>query len=241
MKKILWIDDDERLLNDCTLLFEHNGFHIFKAVNVTQALAFLREEASSIDGMIIDVKLAGGEDGLELLTDLHQRYPDIPKVVFTAYPEYDDHVRAEQDGATLYFEKIEKSIPLDPAKQAKFFQALHKALPARLRSSTQVTHEAPIESGMNLWTRGVFFLLLLVVVIGSVIALARLVSPWFLAITILGAIFLFALVGVFVLRTQKHGGVSEKTFASVVRSLIEHATRVFPLFRKKDTSRWNRK
>ena len=131
MKKILWIDDDRRLLDDSTPLFERNGLHVFKAGTVTEALSVLRDSASSIEGMIIDVKLAGGEDGLDLLDDLHHRFPDIPKVVFTAYPEYEDHLRAERDGAAVYFEKIDKSIPLDPAKQAKFFQTLHRALSPR--------------------------------------------------------------------------------------------------------------
>jgi len=60
MKKVLWIDDDASLLNDCAPLFEQNGFYIFKAFTVTQALVMLREEASSIDGIIVDVKLGGG-------------------------------------------------------------------------------------------------------------------------------------------------------------------------------------
>ncbi len=239
MKTILWLDDDERLLDESAPLFERNGFHIFKALNVTQALTLLRERTSLIDGMIIDVKLAGGEDGLAFLADLHQRYPGIPKVVFTAYPEYDDHVRAEQDGANLYFEKIDKSIPLDPAKQAKFFQALHRVLSAKTPNPAQGHRCPPIEHTRALWGRGVFFLLLFVVVIAAVIALARFVSPWLLAVTLLGAILLFALVGVFVLRTQQTQGVSERNLVSVIRSVLETAGRVLPLFKKKDKSKRN--
>jgi CheY-like chemotaxis protein len=124
MKKLLWIDDDETLIDSSTPVFLENGFYIFKATNTSRALKILREEV--IDGILLDVKLHGDENGLELLEEIICRYSTLPIAVFTGYPEFDDHVHAERLGASIYLEKIEKSIPLEPVKQCKFFYALHQ-------------------------------------------------------------------------------------------------------------------
>lgn len=127
MKRILWIDDNERLVDASTPVFLENGFVVLKATNTSRALTILREEA--VDGILLDVRLRGNENGLELLQEIHHRYPSLRVVVFTGYPEYDDQLAAEQFGASLYFEKVRKSIPANPAKQRRFFDTLHRAFP----------------------------------------------------------------------------------------------------------------
>jgi nucleoside phosphorylase/ActR/RegA family two-component response regulator len=122
MKNILWIDDDEELLNQSEPMFARYGFRIIKATTVGRALTMLRNER--VDGVLLDVRLSGGESGLELLQELQTR--TLKVAVFTAYPDYEDHLTAEESGASAYFEKINKSIPLDPEQQRAFFAALHK-------------------------------------------------------------------------------------------------------------------
>jgi ActR/RegA family two-component response regulator len=124
MKKILWIDDNETLINQGIPIFQENGFQIFKATNTSRALSLLREE--KLDGILLDVHLNGGENGLDLLQEIHHFYPDIKIVIFTGYPEYNDHITSGEKGATAYLAKISKSIPLNPKKQKDFFSALHK-------------------------------------------------------------------------------------------------------------------
>lgn len=124
MKKILWIDDDEELI-DCSIqLFLQNGFEIVKATNISRALKILRQD--KVDGILLDVHLRGDEDGLELLAELKYHYSEIKVVIFTAFPDYGDHVRAILSGANIYLEKVNKQIPLDSVKQKGFFEALDK-------------------------------------------------------------------------------------------------------------------
>lgn len=71
MTNILWIDDDEELLNQSEPMFARHGFRILKAANTTRALTTLREER--VDGVLLDVRLSNGESGLELLQELRAR------------------------------------------------------------------------------------------------------------------------------------------------------------------------
>ena len=121
MKRILWLDDDERLIDWSVDVFRENGFHILKATRISRALTILRNE--KLDGMLLDVRLKGDEDGLEVLQEIHARYPALKVVVFTAYPDPYDQILAQRAGASVYFRKV---IPIEPEKLNRFFAALHQ-------------------------------------------------------------------------------------------------------------------
>lgn len=144
MKKILWIDDEEELIDRSMPFFSDNGIQLLKAANTSRALKILREE--NVDGVLLDVHLQGGESGLELLEELRHQYPDIKIVIFTGYPEYDDHVKSIMLGASIYLEKIEKCIPIEADKQRNFFDALHKIFSKEFK--TNVAHHGTIHSSM---------------------------------------------------------------------------------------------
>jgi DNA-binding NtrC family response regulator len=106
MKTILWIDDNERLVDASTPVFLENGFVVLKATNTSRALTILRE--AQIDGVLLDVRLNGNENGLELLQEIHHRHQDLRVVIFTGYPEYDDQLAAEKSGGFSIFRKDQK-------------------------------------------------------------------------------------------------------------------------------------
>ena len=126
MKRILWLDDNENLIDSSIELFQEHGFQILKATTISRALTILRTE--KLDGVLLDVRLQGGEDGLELLQEIHLRYPTLKVVIFTAYPDVMDHILAQRFGASFYLEnylgKIEKPIP--PEQLSRFFAVLHR-------------------------------------------------------------------------------------------------------------------
>jgi DNA-binding NtrC family response regulator len=126
MKKILWLDDNEKLIDWSIEVFQENGFDILKATTISRALTILRTE--KLDGVLLDVKLQGGEDGLELLQEIHVHYPTLKVVIFTAYPDVMDHIFAQRFGASFYLEnsfaKIEKPIP--PEQLSRFFAVLRQ-------------------------------------------------------------------------------------------------------------------
>ena len=124
MKTVLWIDDEEYVLAAGVELFREYGFEVLTATNTTRALTILREQR--LDGVLLDVKLGNGEDGLELLPELHRLYPTLKIVIFTAFPDNIDHFIAERLGASFYFAKMTKLVPVDPSKRDEFFAALHE-------------------------------------------------------------------------------------------------------------------
>lgn len=228
MKTLLWIDDDEKLIDASIPVFLNNSFSILKATNTSRALSILREE--ELDGVLLDVRLRGGEDGLELLQGIRRLYPTLKVAIFTGYPEYDDHVHSEELGASAYLEKIKKAFPLDPEKQHRFFQALHKVFPAKPSQNPPASKSKDMKQRptANLWTSGLFFLLLVAVVIASIGILAQNVTPWVLPIALIAGILLIVIVGGLVLRAQGEAGLSQRNFVT----LILETLKLVPLLRK---------
>ena len=65
MKTILWIDDNIKLMEDSIPVFKRYGFHIITAATPSIALRELRHRRRQLQGVLLDVKLGGGENGLE--------------------------------------------------------------------------------------------------------------------------------------------------------------------------------
>jgi len=124
MKTILWLDDNEKLIDSSTDIFRENGFQVLKATTISRALSILRSQ--KLDGVLLDIRLQGEEDGLEFLQEIQLRHPALKVVVFTAYPDYYDQILAQRFGASVYFQKIRKLIPVKPIKLRRFFAALHQ-------------------------------------------------------------------------------------------------------------------
>ena len=216
MKKILWIDDDSKLIDSCIPVFQENDFIIFKATNISKALSILREQKNILDGVLLDVRL-NNEDGLEILKDIVDKYPSLKIAIFTGYPEYDDHIIAENIGATAYLDKIEKSIPLDPAKQKSFFDALHKIFTPSNAKNGSTSKYSNITA---LILTGLFFTFLFVIILLLVSILSNNVSPILFPIVLIGSVLIYSIIGAFILRIQGDEYLTEKSFLKLMlRSL----------------------
>jgi CheY-like chemotaxis protein len=222
MKNILWIDDDTTLLKESIFLFQKYGFSVHPASNTTDALAALR--TAQFDGVLLDVRLPGEENGLRLLKEIRHQYPRMKVVVFTGYPEYDDHVKAEEDGAASYLWKIEKNIPVDPGQLQRFFATLHRVFPGGIVGDSRTV---PVSAEARFWIRGSFFLLLLMVIVVCVLVLSREISVWVLPVALLAAVLLFAVAAAVVMRAS--GDLGEGPFVKVILA----AFRSLPLLRLK--------
>lgn len=142
MKNILWIDDDELLMQACIPSFEEVGINILMATNGTRALKILNEFELDIDGVLLDVQLNEGENGLELLEILLEKRPNLNIVIFTAYPDNSDNVQSILAGASVYLSKLHKSIPIDEAEHKKFFLAIRDAFDKSHEKSEQIVELA---------------------------------------------------------------------------------------------------
>lgn len=238
MKRILWIDDDEAMLDSCVPLFERNGFLVLKATNTSRALTILRTDVHRLAGVLLDVRLSEGEDGLELLEELRHRHPDLKVVVFTAYPDYRDHVSAQALGALSYFAKIDKSIPLDPPKQREFFTALDRLFPngttlRRLEEKRRPSneHRQPI------WGPAIVMILIFFSVLGGITAVSRFVPGWLFPVAIAFAVLFFVLLTVSLLRVLGSEALSEEGFSNVVAKVLEQTVQLVKLWRGKEKER----
>src|ERR1035437_8579569 len=112
MKKILIIDDEEKLRNLFGRIIKSEGFEVFEAADCKSGLN--RLEHNSIDVVLCDVKLPDG-NGVELSKKIKDKYPLVEIILLTAYGNIPDGVQAIKNGAFDYITKgddNEKIIPL---------------------------------------------------------------------------------------------------------------------------------
>ncbi|MFZ6664755.1 sigma-54-dependent transcriptional regulator [Cytophagales bacterium SYC-11] len=112
LRKILIIDDEEKLRVLLARIISLEGFEVFQAEDCKSALT--RMERTDIDVILCDVKLPDG-NGIDLVKKIKDKYP-IPEIVLlTAYGNISDGVQAIKNGAFDYITKGDdnnKIIPL---------------------------------------------------------------------------------------------------------------------------------
>lgn len=100
-RKILVIDDEERMVRFIRLNLEHDGFVVVDAFNGKQALQRLRD--STPDLILLDVMMPD-LDGFEVL-QMVREISNVPVIMLTAKGEEDDRVRGLELGADDYIPK----------------------------------------------------------------------------------------------------------------------------------------
>ncbi len=88
MKKLLFVDDHEALARLSCDILQRAGYLAVPVYSGPEALeAFDREE---FDLVITDLRMEG-MDGLELARAVHDRSPETPVIIVTAYGPVEDH------------------------------------------------------------------------------------------------------------------------------------------------------
>lgn len=100
-RKILVVDDEERMVRFIRLNLEHDGYIVVEAFNGKDALEKLRN--STPDLILLDVMLPD-LDGFEVLRMVRE-ITSIPVIMLTAKGEEDDRVRGLELGADDYITK----------------------------------------------------------------------------------------------------------------------------------------
>lgn len=112
MKRILVIDDEEKLRSLISRILKSEGFEVFEAGDCKTGLKKL--EQYEIDAILCDVKLPDG-NGVDLVLLLKAKKPFVEIVLMTAYGNIPDGVQAMRNGAFDYIVKgddNDKIIPL---------------------------------------------------------------------------------------------------------------------------------
>jgi two-component system KDP operon response regulator KdpE len=100
-KKILVVDDEERMARFIRLNLEHDGFQVVEAYKGMQAVQVLRDQLPDV--VLLDVMLPD-IDGFEVL-QLIREVSTVPVIMLTAKGEEDDRVRGLELGADDYVTK----------------------------------------------------------------------------------------------------------------------------------------
>ncbi len=120
MKKALVVDDIPEYVDTIEAYIE-DSFDVLKAGSLDEAKKILTD--NRVDLAIIDIRLDEDDpenrEGLELLTWLKERVPDVKVIVMSAYREFDFAVEALNAGADYFMRK-----PLDPDELNSTIQKL---------------------------------------------------------------------------------------------------------------------
>src|ERR1700733_12262397 len=96
------IDEEAGIRESLEVLLTLEGYTVEMAVDGEEGLAML--EKRSYDLTLLDLALPG-QTGLELLPQIHERYPELPVVMITAYGTVDNVVEAVRAGAENFVQK----------------------------------------------------------------------------------------------------------------------------------------
>jgi DNA-binding response OmpR family regulator len=100
-RRIMVVDDEERMVRFIRLNLEHDGFQVSEAFNGKQAVQRIRD--INPDLILLDVMMPD-LDGFEVL-QLVREFSNVPVIMLTAKSEEDDRVRGLELGADDYITK----------------------------------------------------------------------------------------------------------------------------------------
>ncbi|MBI4847742.1 MAG: HD domain-containing protein [Nitrospirae bacterium] len=97
---VLFVDDDEYILNSIDRLLAHNGIDILRAANAKEALDFFSKLEIAV---IVSDNQMPGMKGTELLAKVKEISPDTLKILMTAYGDLAVAVDAINKGEVFRF------------------------------------------------------------------------------------------------------------------------------------------
>ncbi|MGM0646315.1 MAG: sigma-54-dependent transcriptional regulator [Thermodesulfobacteriota bacterium] len=102
MATVLIVDDDASLRVVLEIALERRGHSPLIAEDTAQARLALEQQ--EVDLILLDVRL-GRENGVDLLREVRQSWPELPVIMITAYADSHNAVEAMKLGASDYIHK----------------------------------------------------------------------------------------------------------------------------------------
>jgi len=100
-RRILVVDDEERMVRFIRLNLEHDGFQVSEAFNGKQAIQKLRDVLPDL--ILLDIMMPD-LDGFEVL-EMIREISNVPIIMLTAKGEEDDRIKGLEKGADDYVTK----------------------------------------------------------------------------------------------------------------------------------------
>ena len=135
---VLIVDDERDICDLVAGVLEDAGYEARVASDSDSALREITKRRPAM--VLLDVWLQGSRlDGLEFLSILHERYPDLPVVVISGHGNIDTAVTAIRNGAYDYIEK--------PFKSDKLLVTARRAIESArlLRENTELKRRASVQ------------------------------------------------------------------------------------------------
>lgn len=135
MVSILIIEDDVAFATMLKTFFEKRDYNVDSAFSATEGLRKLASQ--SFDIVLTDVRLPD-QDGLEILFEVKEKYPNSQIIVMTNYAEINMAVKAMKNGAFDYVSK--------PFQPEAILQTIQNALSQRTASGGEDIQKQSIPS-----------------------------------------------------------------------------------------------
>ncbi len=134
MKPIWIIDDDKSIRWVFEKALARTDLEFKTFASVAEALNALEREQPQV--VVSDIRMPNGS-GLDFLSEIKQKYPDIPVIIMTAYSDLESAVAAFQGGA---FEYLAKPFDVDQA-----IDVIKRAVDESTRQTTEkvIVEETP--------------------------------------------------------------------------------------------------
>jgi DNA-binding NtrC family response regulator len=101
--RVLVVDDEETILRSLGRILTQAGCDVRTAKDGDSALTAIGQE--TLDVVLLDLRLPGGKDGLEILREIKTVSPQVEVILMTGYATVDDAVAAVKAGAYDFLTK----------------------------------------------------------------------------------------------------------------------------------------
>ena len=129
--RILLVDDEPDMLENCSRILSRQGHTCMTAANGREALAILEREQPDV--LVTDLKMPE-MDGMALLRHAHELDPTLPVIMLTAFATIESAVAAVKEGA---FDYLPKNFSVDQLRVAVERALRHRGLQVENRNLRQ--------------------------------------------------------------------------------------------------------
>jgi len=155
LKKILIIDDEEKLRGLLARIVKSEGFDVLEAPDLKSG--FKKLEHNDVDVVLCDVKLPDG-NGVDFVQNIKASFPLVEVILLTAFGKISDGVQAMKNGAFDYIVKgddNDKIIPLlykaiDKSQLQKKVIQLEKRIADKYSFDTIIGKSKALEQAIDL-------------------------------------------------------------------------------------------
>ena len=132
--RVLVVDDVESVRKSISMTLAHAGYEVVEAESGEQAIRLAQDvqDPLAVDVVICDIRMTPG-DGVETIAFFRRRYPAIPVVALTAYPDVELAVSLMRQGVVDFLVK--------PVLQEELLMVVKRAVEQRVSCMSPVCEE----------------------------------------------------------------------------------------------------